>query len=92
MTTEVLSTRLDSATKAAFTNICDELGLSTSQAIKVFAKAVINTGSIPFELKVPQPNAATLAAMQELEDGKGIAAVDANQLLSELTENQVPHV
>ncbi|EGR0411597.1 type II toxin-antitoxin system RelB/DinJ family antitoxin, partial [Vibrio cholerae] len=56
MRTEMLSTRIDHDTKIAFTNVCDEMGLSTSQAIKLFAKAVINHGGIPFELRVPQPN------------------------------------
>ncbi|WP_457804609.1 type II toxin-antitoxin system RelB/DinJ family antitoxin, partial [Vibrio cholerae] len=39
MRTEMLSTRIDHDTKIAFTNVCDEMGLSTSQAIKLFAKA-----------------------------------------------------
>lgn len=42
MKNEMLSARIDHDTKVAFTNICDEVGLSTSQAIKLFAKAVIN--------------------------------------------------
>ncbi|WP_407079404.1 type II toxin-antitoxin system RelB/DinJ family antitoxin [Candidatus Venteria ishoeyi] len=49
----MLSTRIDHDTKTAFTRICDEVGLSPSQAIKLFARAVINYGGIPFELKNP---------------------------------------
>ncbi|RYU45743.1 type II toxin-antitoxin system RelB/DinJ family antitoxin, partial [Aliivibrio finisterrensis] len=44
MRNEMLSTRIDHDTKLAFTSICGEVGLSTSQAIKLFAKAVINHG------------------------------------------------
>lgn len=66
MKTEILSTRIDHDTKMAFTQICDELGLSPSQAITLFARAVINYGGIPFELKTRQPNETTLAAMNEL--------------------------
>ena len=40
--------------KAEFTHICEGVGLSSSQAIKLFAKAVINYGGIPFELKTKQ--------------------------------------
>jgi len=69
MKTEMLSTRIDHDTKVAFTYICDEVGLSPSQAIKIFAKAVINHGGIPFEVKAKQPNSATLNAIQELEQG-----------------------
>jgi len=92
MKTEILTTRIDRDTKLAFTHICDEVGLSTSQAIKLFARAVINYGGIPFELKVKQPNADTLAAIQELEQGKGHKSSDINQLFSELTAGKVTGV
>ena len=72
MKTEMLSTRIDHDTKLAFTSICDDMGLSTSQAIKFFAKAVINYGGIPFELKSRQPNALTAKAIEELESGKSV--------------------
>ncbi len=60
MKTEMLSTRIDHDTKLAFSNICNEIGLSTSQALNIFAKAVINYGGIPFELKARTPNATTI--------------------------------
>ena len=92
MKTEMLTTRIDHDTKIAFIHICDEVGLSPSQAIKLFAKAVINYGGIPFELKGRQPNAITLAAMQELENGDGHKASNINKLFGELTEGKVTDV
>ncbi len=89
MKTEMLTTRIDHDTKIAFTHICDEVGLSPSQALKLFAKAVINYGGIPFELKVKRPNEITIAAMQELENGQGHKASNINQLLGELTEGKL---
>ncbi|BBI48367.1 DNA-damage-inducible protein J [Vreelandella olivaria] len=71
MKSEMLSTRIDHDTKVAFTTICDEVGLSPSQALKLFARAVINHGGIPFELKARQPNETTSAAIEELIQGKG---------------------
>ena len=38
--------------------------------MKLFAKAVINYGGIPFELKRKQPNLITQQAMKEAEMGK----------------------
>ena len=70
----MLSTRIDHNTKLAFTNICEGMGLSTSQALKLFAKAVINYGGIPSELKAKMPNAMTVAAIKELEANKGKTA------------------
>ncbi|OED44514.1 damage-inducible protein J [Endozoicomonas sp. (ex Bugula neritina AB1)] len=92
MKQDMLSTRIDHNTKEAFTNICEAIGLSTSQAIKLFAKAVINHGGIPFELRVRQPNNETCTAMTELADGKGHKADSLNSLLNGLTEGKVNNV
>ncbi|MBL4743194.1 MAG: type II toxin-antitoxin system RelB/DinJ family antitoxin [Cycloclasticus sp.] len=89
MKTEMLTTRIDHDTKVAFTYICDEVGLSPSQAIKIFAKAVINHGGIPFDVKIKQPSLATFNAMQELEKGLGNKASDVNQLFSELGDSKL---
>ncbi len=40
MKTHIISTRIDHDLKVEFTNICEELGLSSSQATKIFTKAV----------------------------------------------------
>lgn len=84
MKNEMLSTRIDHDTKLAFTNVCEEMGLSPSQAIKLFAKAVINYGGIPFELKAKQPNALTASAIEELEAGKGNKVDTVNELFKDL--------
>lgn len=81
MKTEMLTTRIDHDTKLAFTHICDEVGLSPSQAIKLFARAVINYGGIPFELKAKQPNGLTATAMLELQQGHGTKTDSLNELL-----------
>lgn len=87
MNTEMLSTRIDHDTKVAFTTICDELGLSPSQAIKLFARAVINYGGIPFELKARQPNTDSVAAMEELAQGKGHKAASVDDLMTQLAKD-----
>ena len=92
MKTEMLTTRIDHDTKLAFTHICDEVGLSPSQAIKLFARAVINYGGIPFELKAKQPNSVTVAAIQELSQGKGHKAESVASLITELTDGKVTNV
>ncbi|MBL4910789.1 MAG: type II toxin-antitoxin system RelB/DinJ family antitoxin [Alteromonadaceae bacterium] len=92
MKTEMLTTRIDHDTKLAFTHICDEVGLSPSQALKLFARAVINYGGIPFELKVKQPNVMTVTAIQELSQGLGEKSESVTSLISELTEGKVVNV
>ena len=85
----MLSTRIDHDTKLAFTNVCESMGISTSQALKIFAKAVINYGGIPFELKAKTPNALTAAAIDELESGKANTAKDIEELFSDLEIGQL---
>jgi DNA-damage-inducible protein J len=92
MKTEMLTTRIDHDTKLAFTHICDEVGLSPSQALKLFARAVINYGGIPFELKAKQPNVMTETAIQELSQGLGEKSESVTSLISELTEGKVVNV
>ncbi|MBE0494632.1 MAG: type II toxin-antitoxin system RelB/DinJ family antitoxin [Thiomicrospira sp.] len=89
MKSEMLSARIDHDTKVAFSHVCDEVGLSPSQAIKLFARAVINYGGIPFELKARQPNETTIAAIQELTQGLGHKSESVGAMLDELTEGKL---
>ena len=84
MKTDIISTRVDHHMKTEFTHVCEEIGLSPSQAIKLFAKAVINYGGIPFELKIKQPNIITVQAIQELEEGKGHKVRGTSELFDDL--------
>ena len=84
MKTDIISTRIDHDMKVEFIHVCEEIGLSPSQAIKLFAKAVINYGGIPFELKTKQPNKITVQAIQELEEGKGHKASSTSELFNDL--------
>lgn len=47
------------------------LGLSTSDAIRIFLQQAVNLGGLPFQPMVKRPNAETLEAMKELEEGGG---------------------
>jgi DNA-damage-inducible protein J len=92
MKTEMLSTRIDHDTKTAFTLVCDEVGLSPSQAIKLFAKAVINYGGIPFDIRAKQANTQPLEAIKELENGKGHRVDNVEQLFKKLGEGKLDNV
>jgi DNA-damage-inducible protein J len=92
MKTEMLTTRINYDTKLAFTHICDDIGLSPSQALKLFARAVINYGGITFELKAKQPNVMTVTAIKELSQGLGEKYESVTSLISDLTESKVIYV
>jgi len=47
------------------------LGLSTSDAIRMFLQQSVNTGGLPFQPTTKRPNDETLEAMTEIENGGG---------------------
>lgn len=47
------------------------IGMTTAEAIRVFLQQAVNSGGLPFQPTAKTPNAETLLAMTELEDGGG---------------------
>ena len=59
----MLHIRIDDETKTQATEAPAAMGLSMSDAVRIFLKRVVNDQAFPLELKVP--NAETRAAMEE---------------------------
>lgn len=64
--TTMLHVRVDEPTKAMATQALEAMGLSVSEAVRLFLRRVANDQAFPFELKVP--NARTRAAMAEADE------------------------
>ena len=47
------------------------IGLTTAEAIRIFMQQTVNSGGLPFKPTAKSPNAETMQAIQELEDGGG---------------------
>ena len=62
--------RLDEQLKQEAFAVFKSYGLNPAQAIKMYLQQVVATNSIPVQLDY-QPNAQTIQAMQELNQGKG---------------------
>lgn len=60
--------RIDPKTKEDAAEVIESMGLTVSDAIRMFLTRVASEGAIPFELRVP--NAKTMAAIAELESPK----------------------
>ena len=69
--TDFIQVRLDAKTKKAATNILDKLGMTPSQAIKLFLTKVIMTKSIPFSLELSDEYVEQLS--DELSAEVGVA-------------------
>lgn len=63
--TSMLHIRVDEDTKDKATLALSAMGLSMSEAVRLFLRRVVADQAIPFELKVP--NAETRAAMAEAD-------------------------
>lgn len=63
--TTMMHIRVDEETKAQATQTLDVLGLSVSEAVRLFLKRVVVEEGLPFALKVP--SARTRAAIAEAE-------------------------
>lgn len=78
MAQATISTRIDAKDKERFDKFCNNVGLSTSAALYLFIKNVINEHKIPFEIREPQAayNAKEMAILEkgiaELNAGKGV--------------------
>ena len=79
MAQTTLSVRMDENVKKQFDAFCAEVGMNTSVAINLFAKAVLRERRIPFEIALnddPFYSDANLARLK-----KAIAQLDESNLI-----------
>jgi DNA-damage-inducible protein J len=78
--------RTDDATKTQSNAIFQQLGITMSDAINMFLRQSILHGGLPFELKIPKYNEATLVAIADMEQskGKGIRGESVRDALADL--------
>ena len=89
--TSMLHIRVDDDTKEQATVALSAMGLTMSDAVRLFLRRVVIDQAFPLELKVP--NAETLAAMQESRAlmAKGRARfAKADELFADLEKNSTP--
>ena len=65
--------RMDENLKLQFDRFCNELGLNMTTAFNIFAKTVVREQRIPFELSLSTPNRETLAAIDDVNNGKNLS-------------------
>lgn len=63
--------RMDSQTKARMTEICAQLGMTTSTAFNIFANAFVRANGMPFSVKLDAPS-STVTRAQMLSDADDI--------------------
>lgn len=86
--TSMLHIRVDDDTKEQATQALTAMGLSMSDAVRLFLRRVVIDQAFPLELKVP--NAQTRAAMQESRTLMAIRRArfaSADELFADLEKN-----
>ena len=61
---------MDEGLKQKFDILCNDLGLTITTAITIFAKAAVRQQKIPFEISLDIPNAETIEAIKEVQEMK----------------------
>jgi DNA-damage-inducible protein J len=68
--TDTLQVRVSSDLKAQADIVFSSIGLKTSQAVRLFLQQSVNSNGLPFQLSAKTPNAETLAAFRETDEGR----------------------
>lgn len=66
MRTAIVQIKTESDTKEKCSRLFEALGINISDAVNMFFKQSLLHGGLPFEVALPQPNAETLAAADEV--------------------------
>jgi DNA-damage-inducible protein J len=77
--------RIDTKTKRDASEVIEAMGLSVSDAIRIFLKRVATEGTIPFDLRIT--NAKTIAAMAEIENPKTRATLKRYKSLTQMNKD-----
>lgn len=73
-TMATLSAKVKPEEKAAFNEVCDSIGLSPSNAIRMFVSAVNKCKGLPFDTRNPYGfNKETLQAMEDSANMVGVS-------------------
>ncbi|MGC7871342.1 type II toxin-antitoxin system RelB/DinJ family antitoxin [Desulfosporosinus sp. SYSU MS00001] len=79
-----LNIRVDEELKRKAEAIFAELGLNMSTAMNIFLRYSVRYGGIPFDLRIEQPNAETLAAIDDVNNNRNMSkAFDSVSALME---------
>ncbi len=78
----VVRARIDSDTKVRATEALSAMGLTVSDAIRLMLLRVADEKRLPFAVQVP--NATTVKAMKELEEGKGKRFASVDELFEDI--------
>ena len=78
----IIRARIESSVKDRANRVFQSMGITASDGIRMFLTHVAAEGALPFA--VDKPNAVTIAAMRELDEGRGTKFPTLDALLEDL--------
>lgn len=84
MTSQTVQARVSPELKHNADSIFLSIGLTTSDAIRIFLQQSVNIGGLPFQLLAKQPNKTTIAAIKELKSKRGKKFTTTTELFGDL--------
>ena len=79
-----VQSRIDADLKENADALFASLGFSTADAIRMFIHQAVSIGGLPFQPMSKQPNAETLAAMEELANDGGERSTSVDEMFEKL--------
>ena len=92
MTQVSMTVRMDSGLKNSFDSSCSQFGMSANTAMNIFARAVVQRGKIPFEIKgdkvVSEENDGLLAfrAIRAMAESGAFPEMTLDEINEEICE------
>jgi DNA-damage-inducible protein J len=81
-----INIRVDEDLKRKAETIFAELGLNMSTAMNIFLRYAVRYGGIPFDLRIENPNAETLEAINDVNNNHNMSKAfnSINELMEDL--------
>ena len=89
-----ITIRMDESVKRQFDALCQDFGMSANTAFNVFARAVVRSRKIPFEIQSDSKEDAVMKArdamlrMRELSEENGNSEMSLDEINAEIAESR----
>ena len=84
MSNVVIQSRINPQLKKQADALFASIGISTSDAVRMFLQQSVNIGGLPFQPKAKLPNTETSQAIKDIEQGNVIHAKTNQQMYDDL--------
>lgn len=81
MAQSVLTVRMDSETKAEFAAFCEQVGMSVSTAINLFARQTVREQRIPFEIRLSEHDSTGAPAASPILSPQRLRSIVSEEAL-----------